>query len=336
MHKFYPNVVEAYEESIKKPPKEKKTRTRKKKENDNPDKSKRKYNRKPKVVPLINDLNKSMKVLDLKATEHNTSAANVSVSVKTLKRKIKNNTKKGQKTITSFIASKKRRTSKKVIQSLTQSFNNISLKARDEDEYPAPKHMNDYLDDLFDQKENALPIVERTDDKHYLSMLNKTDDDVGESDLSDIIDKIVTRTTDVKTTKVENNLVRLVFNYTTPRKMSMRKSILTDIQNNCSTPNDSPAGKNKFRFSVNSPLQRNKVNSTPRFNNSPINKNMSRINVDDDCNLNLSEVSRVNTTNFFDKPTEDADVFEMTLAHRSGVVVHLDSTVDYSLPEICL
>ncbi|CAB3237335.1 unnamed protein product [Arctia plantaginis] len=337
MYKFYPNIVEAYEESIKKPPKEKKTRTRKKKNSDNPDKPKRKYNRKTKV-PQIDDLNKSMQALDVKATEQNTSVLNVSVPVKTLKRKIKNNTKKGQKTLTGFIAVKKRRTSKKIMQSLTQSFKNISLKVPEEDRDPTPKHINDFLDDLFDGKENALPSVEKISGKQFLSMLNKTDDDVVESDLSDIIDKIVTRTTEVKTTKVENNLVRLVFNSTTPRKMIKRKSIVTEILNNCSTPNDSPAGNRKFRFSVNSPLQKNKLNSFIH-NNSPIAKHKSRFNVTDS---NLSEVScsnlvgKVNTTNFFDKPTEDADAFEMSLAHKSAVVVHLDSTVDYSLPDICM
>ncbi|XP_075982140.1 XPG-like endonuclease isoform X2 [Anticarsia gemmatalis] len=352
MRKYYPDIVEAYEESIKKPPKEKKTRARKKKEPDNPDKPKRKYNRKPKNVAEV--LQESMK-----AAEPNSSVLNVSVPVNKLKRKIKNNTKKGQKTITSFIASKKRRTSKKLMQSLGQSFKNLSLHC-DEDMNPVVK--NDYLDDLFDAKENInvnnvpssnVPNFE-LDGNHYLSMLSKTDDDG--LDLSDIIDKIVKRPTETKTAKVQNNLVKLVFDkYSTPKKISNRKSILNEVHNNCSTPNDSPIAKRKFRFSMNSPVQKSNFNSTPnnslvgkskfRFStNSPIHKNdfevfknssirKSSFNVG---SCNNSVIGKANTSYFFDKLTEDGDAFEMSLEHKSAVVIHLDSTVDYSLPDVRL
>lgn len=364
MRKYYPDIVEAYEESIKKPPKERKTRARKKKDNDNTDKPKRKYNRKTKNVAPVEDLNESMKTLELKNTEQNNSVLNVSVPINKLKRKIRNNNKKGQKTLTSFLASKKRRTSKKLIQSMRHSFKNISLKCPDDadNDNNVPNNVNDYLDDLFDGKENIEvnepPInLAQFDNKHYLSMLNQTDDDIDEADLSDIIDKIVARSPEVKTAKVGNNLVKLVFDkYSTPKKFNIRKSILSEIQNNCSTPNDSPLAKSKFRFSINSPVQKGDFYSTPKGNpvkskfrfstNSPIHKsilNLSKNNSSRKSNNNYSVgsynnsvIGKVNTSYFFDKLTEDGDAFEMSLEHKSAVVVHLDSTVDYSLPDVCL
>lgn len=287
MRKYYPDIVETYEESIKKPPKEKKTRARKKKDNDNLEKPKRKYNRKPKNIEPIDIINESMKALELITTEHNSSHLNVSVSINKLKRKIKTNTKKGQKTLTSFITNKKRRTSKNLMLSLRQSFNkNIPVLCNDNNTDNVAIDDNCAFGKMVD----------------YYKMLNKTPEDVNESDLSDIIDKIITRPPEVKTTELNNNLVRLVFDkYSTPKKMSMRKSILTHNHNNCSTPNDSPIRKSKFRFSTNS--------------------------------NNNSMIGKVNTSYFFDKLTEDCDAFEMSIEHKSGVV-HLDSTVEYSLPDI--
>ena len=305
MRKYYPEVVEAYEESIKKPPKEKKTRTRKKKENDNPnqvyqDKPKRKYNRKPKTIQPIENLNASMKSLDLKAKETNTSALNVSVNVNRLKRKIKNNTKKGQKTLNSFIAIKKRRTSNKLMQSLRKSLKNMSLNCDvSNNMYNVP--FNDDCNLLDDQhgcnKENKV-------NPNYLSLLNNTESEISDGDLSNIIDQIISRPPEIKTAKVDNKLVKLVFEkYSTPKKMSMRKSILTQIHNNCSTPRDSPVRKSNFRFSTNS--------------------------------NNNSMIGKVNTSYFFDKLTEDGDAFEMSLEHK-GPVVLSDSTIEYSLPDVCL
>lgn len=299
MRKYYPDVVEAYEESIKKPPKEKKIRTRKKKENDNPktDKPKRKYNRKPQTIEHTDNLNASMKSLDLKAKETNISALNVSVNVNRLKRKIANKTKKGQKTLNSFIAIKKKRTSIKLMQSLRKSLKNMSLTCDDSNNIP----FNDdckFSDDLFDDnKENKV-------NAHCLSLLHNTENDTSDSDISNIIDNIISRPPEVKTAKVDNKLVRLVFEkYSTPKKMNMRKSILTQIHNNCSTPRDSPVRKSTFRFSTNT--------------------------------NNNSMISKVNTSYFFDKLTEDGDAFEMSLESK-GPIVHLDSTVEYSLPDVCL
>uniref|UniRef100_A0A2A4JQE6 XPG-I domain-containing protein n=1 Tax=Heliothis virescens TaxID=7102 RepID=A0A2A4JQE6_HELVI len=293
MHKYYPEVVEAYEESIKKPPKEKKTRTRKKKDNENTntDKPKRKYTKKPKNAVPVDSVNASMK-----ATGTNTSALNVSVNVNRLKRKIKNNTKKGQKTLTSFIASKKRRTSKQVMQSLRKSFKNISLAC--EDNILVADDNWQIEDRQFDTKKENKPNT------HYLSMLNKTDDEIEDIDLSDIIDNIISRPPEVKTATVDNKLVRLVFEkYSTPKKMSLRKSVLTQVHNNCSTPRDSPVRKSNFRFSIHS------------------NDN--------------SMIGKVNTSYFFDKLTEDGDAFEMSLEHKDAAV-HLDSTLEYSLPAVRL
>ncbi|CAH0600280.1 unnamed protein product [Chrysodeixis includens] len=293
MRKYYPQVVEAYEESIKKPPKEKKTRTRKKKENDNPDndtKPKRKYTRKPKNIKATEQLNAS-KTGEVKNS--NTSVLNVNVPVNKLKRKIKNNTKK-QKTLHSFIASKKRRTSKKSMQSLRQSFRKMSITCDYPDLAPITKDCK-ISNDLDDDKEN------KDVNKHYLSLLNSSDDE-DVSDLSDIINKIVKRSPKTKTAKVDNCLVRLVFDkYSTPKKKILRKSVLDQVHNNCSTPNDSPIRKSRFRISNN-------------FNNSII--------------------SKVNTSYFFDKLTEDGDAFEMSL--EQGPVAHSDSTVEYSLPDVCL
>ncbi|KAJ8734833.1 hypothetical protein PYW08_014083 [Mythimna loreyi] len=295
MRKYYPEIVEAYEESTKKPPKEKKTRTRKKKENDNPEKPKRKYNRKPKTIEPIDNLNESMKDLELKAKDTNTSALNVSVKVNKLKRKIKNNTKKGQKTLNSFIAIKKKRTSNNQMQSLRKSFKNMSLNCDDSNNmYNVPFYDDNVVEN---NKENKVQA-------HYLSLLNKTELETSDGDLSDIIDKIISRPAEVKTAKVDNKLVRLVFEkYSTPKKMSMRKSILTQIHNNCSTPRESPIRKSHFRFSTNS--------------------------------NNNSMIGKVNTSYFFDKLTEDGDAFEMSLEHKSAVL-NLDSTVEYSLPDVCL
>ncbi|KOB75734.1 Uncharacterized protein OBRU01_06797 [Operophtera brumata] len=280
MRQYYPDLVYAYEESVKKPTKEKKARGRKKKDEQNPDKPKRKYIRKPKDVD-IEILNDSLRILEL-----NCSKTNTSVSVSKLKRKIKKNTKKGsQKTIESFLAKKRKRSHIESMMSLRNSLKNMSL-------------MQDIPNENSKDKENK-----RTTD-NWLSILDKTGDDENESDLSDIIERMVTKPRKTKTVKVDNKLVRLVFdNYSTPKKL--RKSILTEIQNRCSTPKDSPRRKSVMNL-------KSGTNS-----------------------LNNSVISKVNTSFFFDKLTEDRDAFEMSLGHKSAVI-NLDDTVDYSLPDVCL
>lgn len=294
MRRYYPEVVDAYEESIKKPPKEKKTRVKKKKEDDNPDKPKRKYTKKIKKVidtEMVN-LSGSLRKLDLsnKVCELNSSKANVSVSVNKLKRKLKTNSKKKQKTIESFIAKKRKKSCEKSLNILRFSFKNMSIK----DDVYLDTFPNE---NICDDKEN-----------HLLSMLDATVDDDNESDLSDIIDNIVSRSTNVKTAKVNNNLVKLVFQnkFSTPRKSVLRKSILSEIHNHCSTPNGSPIRRNSFNFKSNV--------------------------------LNSSCQSKVSTSYFFDKLTEDRDAFEMSIEYNKSVIASkdCDTTVDYSLPDVCL
>ncbi|KAF9415226.1 hypothetical protein HW555_007102, partial [Spodoptera exigua] len=248
------------------------------------------YEEKPKNIDPVDNINASIKSLGLKDKETNSSILNVSVKVNKLKRKIKTNTKKGQKSLNSFIVNKKRKANDKLIQSLRQSFKNMSVC----DDYMSTPHKNDdkFNEFLSDNKENKLSA-------HCLSLLNKTGDE-SDGDLSAIIDGIVSRSPELKTVPIDNKLVRLVFEkYSTPKKMSMRKSILNQIHNNCSTPRDSPVRKKSLRFSSNN-----------------------------------SMISKVNTSYFFDKLTEDGDAFEMSLEHKS--VVQLDSTVEYSLPEVFL
>lgn len=334
MRAYYPDIVQAYEESIKKPVKIKKTKASRNKENNDPDKPKRKNSRKPKnVVADVNRINKSTKELIGKKSAQNNSSLNVSVSVNKLKRKIKNNTKKGQKTLTSFVITKKRKVENN-IESLRQSFGNLSL-----------KYSNDYLDDLFDgiQTQNNENIPSTKENIHNLSLLNKPEDDVDDLELSDIIDKIVTRAPVVKTAKLENNLVRLVFDkYSTPRK-DTKKSVLKEVPYNCSTPNDSPIANSKFRVNVNRLVQKCYSNSTPH--GSPIgkpkfiiNSPKTKFNLSKDVftksNLNYSSSSRkssindkVNTSYFFDKLTDNGDAFEMSLDHKSAIIL-LDSSDD--------
>lgn len=292
MRQYYPSVVEVFEESIKKPPKEKK-RTLKKKDDTVPDKPKRKYTKKVKKLVDVEmaNLSGNLNKINLSSKgDMNSCKANVSVSVNKLKRKLK--TKEKQKTIDSFIANKKRKSGKKRLQSLSYSFKNLSLKCSTNDD-PYEIMINSKTDDKENKAEN----------KHLLSTLNVSDSDFPENDLSDIIDKIVNRAPVTKTAKVENNILKLVFDkYSTPKKCRGKKSVLKEIRNNCSTPNDSPIRRSSFRFA-----------------------NMS----------NNSLKSTVNTSYFFEKWTDDRDAFElsMDLKHNS---LDCDVTVDYSLPDVRL
>lgn len=290
MRQFYPEVVSTYEESIKKPPKEKKTRAKQKKDTNELDKPKRKYNKKVKKAidtELIN-LSGSLKNLSIsKKPELNTSKLNVSVSVSKLKRKMKTRSK-GQKTIDSFIANKRRKSSKKSMQSMRKSFKNLSI------------NFCDYSESKY-QKENM-------ENKNLLSMLGKSESHIEEIDLSDIIDNIVSSAPVTKTAKVDSNIYKLVFDkYSTPQKI--KKNILHQIHNNCSTPKDSPKRRNSFKF---------------------IPRNVSKLS-------NQSLSSKVNTSYFFDKLSEDRDAFEISMEykHKSAIIsIDCDTTVDYSLPEI--
>ncbi|XP_053600966.1 flap endonuclease GEN isoform X2 [Plodia interpunctella] len=294
MRQYYPELVDAYEESIKKPPKVKKTRATKNK--GGADRPKRKYNRKVKklIDVEIANLSGSLKNLDLtaKTTEINSSKNNVSVCVNKLKRKFKS-TKGRQKTIDSFIAQKKRKSIEKAMHSVRCSLNNISI--NDPNELVHSDNMSD--------KENRNDIIRLLS----TSCASDSGDDIDESDLSDLIDKIVKRPPSTKTARVENNLVKLIFDnkFSTPKK-SKRNSVLKQA-NYISTPKESPIRRNSFKLCVN--------------------------------NSNVSLLSKVNTSYFFDKLTEDRDAFEMSLEykHKSAIIsLDYDTTVEYSLPDICL
>ncbi|XP_030035588.2 flap endonuclease GEN isoform X3 [Manduca sexta] len=279
MRQYYPDVVEAYEESIKKPVKEKRPRKQKETNEDNKGKPKRKTKKPSKLV----NVNKSHKSL-----RNNSAVLNTSVSINKLKRKIKSKKKGNQKTIDSFIARKKRKSkhSTSNLRSLRCSFKNMGLGSD--------------VDQQTDEKEN------NNVNKHLLSMLNDTGGDVNESDLSAIIDDIVSRQPITKTAKVDNKLVKLVFDkYSTPKKSTLRKSMLNKVNNHCSTPKDSPIRKHSFRFSTNS--------------------------------FNKSLNSKVNTSYFFEKITDDRDAFEISLEYKHKSAVILDSNLtDLSLPDVQL
>ncbi|XP_069354396.1 flap endonuclease GEN isoform X2 [Maniola hyperantus] len=299
MRKYYPDLVEKYEETKKKPPKEKKPKGRKKKENqqEQNDKPKRKYTRKPKqlIDVMLSNLNESVKNLSLTNKDLNSSKANVSVSVNKLKRKIKNNAKsKPKNTIESYLQPRKKRKSSKLLQSLRNSFRNMSIENNE------PLSLK-YLDAADTDIENRHDKT--GDDMHLLSMLNMSEEDINENDLSAIIDNIVSRAPTVTTAKVNSNLVKLIFE----NKQVLRKSTLTQRfhQNNCSTPKNSPVRKSCHE-----------TNASRR-----------------------SSISKVNTSYFFDKLSDERDAFEMSMEYtRQHKIVSInldcDATLDYSLMDV--
>lgn len=278
MRRYYPNLVEQYEESIKKPPKEKKTRSRKKKEEpkDQSDKPKRKYNRKPKKLQDIamSNLNESLKNMSLsKQSDLNSSKLQVSVCVNKLKRKLKSNVKGKANTIENYLRPCKKRKSKK--DSFNHSIKNLSMK-------------NYSMRKLLEGKENLQGNL-------GLSIFDMSCEGQ-DSDLSDIVDQIVSRPQKVTTAKVNSNFVRLIF-----ESKQMKTIINQRFNRNCSTPKSSPA--KSFR--------------------------------DMKCSRSIS---KANTSHFFDKLTDERDAFEISIEykHKSVVILDCDSTLDYSLPDVCL
>ncbi|CAH2068716.1 unnamed protein product, partial [Iphiclides podalirius] len=77
MRRYYPDLVEAYEESVKKPAKVKKVREKKNKENQDPNKPKRKYSKKKNTVndDVLETVNNSLRRLSLNVTDLNSSRA---------------------------------------------------------------------------------------------------------------------------------------------------------------------------------------------------------------------------------------------------------------------
>ncbi|CAH2099821.1 unnamed protein product [Euphydryas editha] len=304
MRRYYPDLVEKYEESIKKPPKEKKSKGRKKKDQ-NPDadqnaKPKRKYNRKPKQITdlAISNLNESMKNLSVTNKDLNSSKAHVSVCVNKLKRKLKNNTKtKAKNTIESYLKPIKRRKSK-LTDTLNFSLKNTSI---------ANNNLsNKMYENLEVDKENLQSNVkpsQLSEDKHFLSLLDSSGEEINDIDLSDIVEKIVSRAPKVTTAKVNSNFVKLIFENKQVNKQFIRVQRLH--QNNCSTPKTSPIRKSIYRD----------MNASRR-----------------------SSISNVNTSYFFDKITDECDAFEMSIEYKynSNVLLDCDTTVNYSLSKVLL
>ncbi|XP_045529784.1 flap endonuclease GEN isoform X1 [Pieris brassicae] len=319
MKEFYPELVERYEESIKKPPKVKKTRE-KKPADPKTDKPKRKYTRKQK----ISNLNSSMKNLSL------SKSLNLSVSVNKLKRKIKrsakgtieNYLKKRKSSLNSLSRNESRKKLDKgskiaqgdqsadivsrdyernleTIRGLSGhgSKSRLVYEAKEVDYKKERKSINDLSNIEYDKSVNYNVVSTDSEGKYFekgntygINAINKEidisaaedvvnkrsfakdnfdnkenlihilDTDI-ESDLSGIVDDIVSKAPIFTTAKVNNNLVKLVFQ----KRMDI----------NCSTPKNSP------------------------------------------------QKSR-NTSYFFDKLVE-GDAFEMSLDN---------DTVDYSLPDI--
>ncbi|XP_061711744.1 flap endonuclease GEN isoform X2 [Cydia pomonella] len=266
LRKYYPDIVEAYEESIKKPQKEKKSRRRRKNHAEEGEKPKRKYNRKVKNLneKQIVNLTDSIRNCDLKNKTPGLNTSKPSVKVVKLKRKLKScSNSNGQRTLSSFIASKKRRCSK-TLHSLRNSFKNMSLK--DENDI-----------NMFMTLKDGKTLV-KNKSKYLLNIFKSASESVHGSDLSDIVDDIVSKAPVVKTAKLDQNMVKLVFNkHSTPRKSVVRNSGLIQLHYNSSTP------------------QRN------------INK----------ANNTTSEVNvNTNTSYFFDKFSEHRDAFELSLENH--------------------
>lgn len=303
MQRYYPDLVEKYEESIKKPPKEKKSKGRKKKDQDPTGdqhvKPKRKYNRKAKQIAdlSMSNLNESIKNLSLNNKDLNSSKAHVSVCVNKLKRKLKNNTKtKAKNTIESYLKPIKRRKSK-----LTDTLN-LSVKTSIANNKLSNK-VNENLEVDKENLQSNIKLSQLSKDKHFLSMLDSSGEDINDIDLSDIVETIVSRAPKVTTAKVNSNFVKLIFE----NKQLNRKSLHAQRlhQNNCSTPKSSPVRKSLYR---------------------------------DMTASRRSSISKVNTSYFFDKITDECDAFEMSMEYKYDRNVHLDCdmTVNYSLSEVVL
>lgn len=223
---YYPDIVETYEESIKKPPKKNKVTNRKPKKIDEAEKPKRKYNRKKVIKDIdVENIRHSLSNVNISCNKEN--KLNVSVKINKLKRKLKenNNRSKTQKTIDSFLP-KRRKSYHKLLNSLRNS-RHISVD-------------NEVIEGRFNFSSAK-----------NLSLFNLSHDEMAESDLSDIIENIVNNAPKTKTVTVNNEIVKLVFsNKSTPRKSAFRNSILQEIKNNSSTPKQSPI-RNKSLNKIN-------------------------------------------------------------------------------------
>lgn len=306
MRHYYPELVEAYEESIKKPVKEKKTRGRKKKdkkEDVDVNKPKKKYN-----VRVKNKMDNNR--------SQNSTLANVSVSVNKLKRKLK--ARKGQKTIDSFIANKRRKSNRKLESFSKMSFKTFSVNfdslISDEVIKKCSEERKANIPDVDSNKENL-------ENKHRLSMLSTIDKNDDTIDASNIVESILHRNIETKFAQFNNRIYKLVYNKnSTPKKIMSRKS-LTRVRINCSTPTESPIRKPSLK------------NVTDIFNRS-----YDKIN---ESYKNIPNCFVSNTSYFFDKLTDERDAFELSMDYadkqKSAVIsINSNCTIDYSLPDIQL
>lgn len=312
MRLYYPEQVEAYEESIKKPVKENKTKGRKKKD------------KKEDVDVVIVDVNKPKKNRNVsvknkidKNRSQNSTLGNVSVCVNKLKRKLK--AKKGQKTIDSFITNKRRKSNRKLEASFKMTSENFPVNF---DSFIC----NEFVKNCSIEKVNVYNVdVENNDEnhenKHRLSMLSAMDKNDDTIDASGIVESILHRNIETKFAQINNRIYKLVYNKnSTPKKTVNRKSLASECIN-CSTPTESPIKK---------PSLKNIANISNRSSDK-INKKFKNIL---NCSVN-------NTSYFFDKLTEERDVFELSMdytkEYKSAVIsINSNSTIDYSLPDIQL
>lgn len=314
MRKYYPELVEAYEESIKKPVKEKKTRGRKK--NDKKD-----------VDVATVDVNKSKKKQAVRVKNkidkngsQNASLTNVSVCVNKLKRKLK--AKKGQKTIDGFIANKRRKSNRRLDASskMSSKTSPVSLDSLSTDE--AVKGSNKVNDNAYNADVDSDEENHENKQENRLSMLNATDNNDDTTNASDIVESILHRNIENKFAKFNNRIYKLVYEKnSTPKKTINSKCVTSSTCRNCSTPTESPIRRPSFKNIANiSNRSYDKVNESYK---------------------NIPNCSVSNTSYFFDKLTDDRDAFELSMDSinkykSAGISISRNSTIDYSLPDVQL
>ncbi|XP_041973794.1 flap endonuclease GEN isoform X2 [Aricia agestis] len=151
MRKYHPDIVEAYEESIKKPSKEKKTRARKKKDDNDaekvPKQTKKKAAKKKSKNDVIAELSRSLGNLSVsKVADISVNKSQVSVSVNKLKRKHKISKTKHKNTIESYLKPAKKRKSNR-----TKSMNyskNIFVHKQSTESFSVEKHNDNLFEDI--------------------------------------------------------------------------------------------------------------------------------------------------------------------------------------------
>lgn len=299
MRLYYPELVNAYEESIKKPVKEKKTRGRKKED----------------VGDVTSDVNKPKKKRNMKVKHkidnnqsQNSTLVNVSVSVNKLKRKLK--VKKVQKTMDSFIANKRRKSNRNfnTTSKINSKTSPDSLSSDEVVKNSSKEKDNAYNADVDSNEENQ-------ENNHGLSMFNaieKNNDDT--IDTSNIVESILQKNVETKFAQFDNNIYKLVYDKNSTPVKTVKSACM-----NCSTPTESPIRRLSFKNITN-----------------VCNRSYDKVN---ESYKNIPNCSVSNTSYFFDKLTDDRDAFESSMDYMNkyiGSVKSINSTIDYSLPDIQL